>query len=199
MGLTDIVQRRLAGIRSSKGTFHVLEDEPEKRVLMLGLDAAGKATMLNQLKLDEVINSTVGFNVESFRFANMNFTVWDCGSQDKIRPFWSHYYRGTEGMIFVVDSSDKSRIEEASTVLAGLLAEEAIHGVPLLVLANKQDLPGALNVDEITEKLKLRKLKGLQWSVQPTCGTEGHGLHDALGWLACNMHSTDISSKMFIR
>ena len=87
----------------------------EMRILMVGLDAAGKTTILYKLKLGEVVTTipTIGFNVETVEYKNISFTVWDVGGQDKIRPLWRHYYQNTQGLIFVVDSNDRDRVEAA--------------------------------------------------------------------------------------
>merc|ERR1711965_992634 len=87
----------------------------EMRILMVGLDAAGKTTILYKLKLGEVVTTipTIGFNVEAVTYKNITFTVWDVGGQDKIRPLWRHYYEDAQGVIFVVDSNDPARFEEA--------------------------------------------------------------------------------------
>ena len=115
----------------------------EKRILMVGLDAAGKTTILYKLKLGEVVTTipTIGFNVESVEYKNISFTVWDVGGQDKIRPLWRHYYQNTQGIIFVVDSNDKERIEDAREELKRMLDEPELQDAILLVFANKQDLP----------------------------------------------------------
>merc|ERR1712167_293976 len=86
------------------------------RILMVGLDAAGKTTILYKLKLGEVVTTipTIGFNVETVEYKNINFTVWDVGGQDKIRKLWRHYYLNTQGLIFVVDSNDRDRVKDAS-------------------------------------------------------------------------------------
>uniref|UniRef100_A0A3P9PL60 ADP-ribosylation factor-like protein 14 n=1 Tax=Poecilia reticulata TaxID=8081 RepID=A0A3P9PL60_POERE len=86
----------------------------EMRILMLGLDAAGKTTILYKLKLGQSVTTipTVGFNVETVTYKNVKFNVWDVGGQDKIRPLWRHYYTGTQGLIFVVDCADRDRIDE---------------------------------------------------------------------------------------
>ena len=89
--------------------------ERHAKILMLGLDAAGKTTVLYKLKLNEVVSTipTIGFNVETVKPGkNVSFTVWDVGGQDKIRPLWRHYFTGTEGLVFVVDSADKTRFSE---------------------------------------------------------------------------------------
>merc|ERR1712026_483668 len=88
--------------------------EPEVRVLTIGLDAAGKTTLLYKLKLGMLVATipTIGFNVETVEYKNISFTMWDVGGQDKIRPLWRHYFQNTEGLIFVVDSNDRERIAE---------------------------------------------------------------------------------------
>ena len=96
------------------------------RILMLGLDAAGKTTIHYQLKMKEIVKTipTIGFNVESLDYKGLNFTVWDVGGQYKIRVLWKHYYQNTDGLIFVVDSNDKERIEEASEELMKMLLKK---------------------------------------------------------------------------
>ncbi|KAK6053719.1 ADP-ribosylation factor family protein [Cooperia oncophora] len=83
----------------------------EMRILMLGLDAAGKTTILYKLKLGQSVTTipTVGFNVETVTYKNVKFNVWDVGGQDKIRPLWRHYYTGTQALIFVLDAADRDR------------------------------------------------------------------------------------------
>ncbi|CAN6450998.1 unnamed protein product [Victoria cruziana] len=97
----------------------------EMRILMVGLDAAGKTTILYKLKLGEIVTTipTIGFNVETVEYKNVSFTVWDVGGQDKIRPLWRHYFQNTQGLIFVVDSNDKDRIVEARDELHRMLSE----------------------------------------------------------------------------
>merc|ERR1712007_265299 len=123
----------------------------DMRILMVGLDAAGKTTILYKLKLGEVVTTipTIGFNVEAVVYRNINFTVWDIGGQDKIRKLWRHYYQGTQGVIFVIDSSDRDRIDDAREELDMMLREDEMRDAVLLVLANKQDLPGAMSSAEV--------------------------------------------------
>ncbi|KAH8852237.1 ADP-ribosylation factor 1 [Schistosoma japonicum] len=120
----------------------------EARILMVGLDAAGKTTILYKLKLGEVVTTipTIGFNVETLQYKNINLTVWDVGGQDKIRPLWRHYFQNTQGLIFVVDSNDSERIGEAADELHRMLREDELRDAVLLVLANKQVL---LSLDPI--------------------------------------------------
>merc|ERR1712187_928278 len=120
----------------------------------VGLDAAGKTTILYKLKIGEVVTTipTIGFNVETVEYKNINFTVWDIGGQDKIRKLWRYYYNNTQGVIFVVDSNDRDRMEEAREELTRMMKDE-MHDAALLVFANKQDLPNSTTSAEVAEKL----------------------------------------------
>ena len=156
------------------------------RILMVGLDAAGKTTILYQLKMGETVKTipTIGFNVETLDYKGLNFTVWDVGGQDKIRVLWKHYYQNTDGLIFVVDSNDQDRIEDAAEELKKMLAEEELKDCAVLVMANKQDLNGALAPGEVTKRLGMGDLKGRTWLVQGTSATTGQGLKEGLDWMA---------------
>jgi ADP-ribosylation factor 1/2 len=141
---------------------------------------------LYKLKLGEVITTipTIGFNMETVEYKNVNFHVWDIGGQDKIRPLWRHYYRNTNGIIFVVDSNDKERLSLAREELEKTLSEDELRHASLLVFANKQDLPHAMNTKTIAEGLGLNKIKGRDWYVQGCCATAGDGMYEGLDWLA---------------
>ncbi|KAJ3703808.1 hypothetical protein LUZ61_007513 [Rhynchospora tenuis] len=145
--------------------FSRLFAKKEMRILMVGLDAAGKTTILYKLKLGEIVTTipTIGFNVETVEYKNISFTVWDVGGQDKIRPLWRHYFQNTQGLIFVVDSNDRDRVVEARDELHRMLNEDELRDAVLLVFANKQDLPNAMNAAEITDKLGLHSLRQRHW------------------------------------
>eukprot|EP00486_Rosalina_sp_Unknown_P005461 CAMPEP_0201565658 /NCGR_PEP_ID=MMETSP0190_2-20130828/4933_1 /ASSEMBLY_ACC=CAM_ASM_000263 /TAXON_ID=37353 /ORGANISM="Rosalina sp." /LENGTH=185 /DNA_ID=CAMNT_0047983407 /DNA_START=27 /DNA_END=584 /DNA_ORIENTATION=- len=161
----------------------------EAGVLMIGLDAAGKTTILYKLKLGEIVTTipTIGFNVETLEYKNLKFTVFDVGGQDKIRPLWRHYYENANAIIFVVDSADLERIDDgddcALKELQKVLEEPQLRDVPLLVLANKQDLKRAMSVSQLSQKLGLTRLKR-QWKIQSTVATQAQGLYEGLDWLA---------------
>jgi ADP-ribosylation factor protein 1 len=169
--------------------FSRLFGKKDMRILMVGLDAAGKTTILYKLKLGEIVTTipTIGFNVETVEYKNINFTVWDVGGQDKIRPLWRHYFQNTQGLIFVVDSNDRERITEAHDELHKMLGEDELRDAVLLVFANKQDLPQAMSVAEITDKLGLHNIRTRKWYMQATCATSGDGLYEGLDWLANNL------------
>jgi len=176
------------GLAFSK-IFDKLWGKKELRILMVGLDAAGKTTILYKLKLGEIVTTipTIGFNVETVEYKNIQFTVWDVGGQDKIRPLWRHYFQNTQGIIFVVDSNDRDRIVEAREELQRMLNEDELRDAILLVFANKQDLPNAMNAAEITDKLGLHSLRQRAWYIQSTCATSGDGLYEGLEWLATTL------------
>ncbi|GAM28118.1 hypothetical protein SAMD00019534_112940 [Acytostelium subglobosum LB1] len=161
------------------------------RILMVGLDAAGKTTILYKLKLGEIVTTipTIGFNVESVEYKNINFTVWDVGGQDKIRPLWRHYFQNTQGLIFVVDSNDRERIQEGCDELQKMLNEDELRDAIVLVFCNKQDLPNAMSVAEVTDKLNLHALRR-KWFIQSACATSGDGLYEGLDWLAANINNS---------
>ena len=159
---------------------------PPRRILLLGLDAAGKTTILYKLKLGEVVTTipTIGFNVENVQYKNIEFNMWDVGGQDKIRVLWRHYFTGTDAIIFVVDSNDRDRVAMASDELHKMLKDEELHDAYVLVLANKQDLPNSMSAAEVADKMGLSAMRNRQWYVQPATAVSGDGIHEGLDWLA---------------
>lgn len=159
----------------------------EMRVLMLGLDAAGKTTILYKLKLDQPVSSipTVGFNIETVTYKGVKFAIWDVGGQDKIRPLWRHYYAGTQGLIYVVDASDRERIHEARQELFKIAIDRGLSTVPILIFANKQDMPNAMKREEIEQALELKRgpLSKREWVLQPSTATTGDGIYEGLNYL----------------
>ena len=169
------------------GAFFSFFRSPVKsKTLMVGLDAAGKTTILYKLNLGEYVLTipTLGFNVENVENGNVKFQIWDVGGQDKLRRLWKHYYEGTKSIVFVLDSRDIKRIELAKTELHKMLEHPLLAEAKLLVLANKQDLEGALSGPEIAEKLELDKINNHPWFCQECCATNGKGLDTGFNWLA---------------
>ncbi|KAJ4377902.1 Arf GTPase arl1 [Neocucurbitaria cava] len=161
----------------------------EIRILILGLDNAGKTTLLYRLKIGEVVTTipTIGFNVESVTYKNLNFNVWDLGGQTSIRPYWRCYYANTAAVIFVIDSTDIERLTTASEELRAMLNEEELRDAALLVFANKQDQPGAKGAGEISEALKLGELKDRNWSIVACSAVDGRGVQEGMDWLVSNV------------
>ncbi|XP_036393533.1 ADP-ribosylation factor-like protein 14 [Megalops cyprinoides] len=155
----------------------------EIRILILGLDGAGKSTLLYKLKYNEAVVTvpTIGFNVEMIETEKRatTLTVWDVGGQTKMRPHWQHYYEDTAGLVFVVDSSNKGRLDETKREFEHVLKSEHLKRIPVVILANKQDVPGAVSAAEITEMLNLKKTCGdRDWFVQPCSARTGMGLEE---------------------
>ena len=158
----------------------------EVSMMMVGLDGAGKTTIFYQLKDRENLKTipTIGFNVESLKYKGLNFTVWDIGGQLNHRVVWKHYYKDKDGIIYVVDSYDKERIENSAEELNHMLEEEVLKNCPLLVLANKQDLNEAMSPKEVAGKLGLDEIKDRKWVVQGTDALTGQGIREGLDWMA---------------
>eukprot|EP00735_Rhodelphis_limneticus_P007762 TRINITY_DN20390_c0_g1::TRINITY_DN20390_c0_g1_i1::g.8452::m.8452 TRINITY_DN20390_c0_g1::TRINITY_DN20390_c0_g1_i1::g.8452 ORF type:complete len:182 (-),score=18.44,sp/P49076/ARF_MAIZE/70.72/7e-90,Arf/PF00025.16/1.7e-73,Ras/PF00071.17/1.1e-14,G-alpha/PF00503.15/1.5,G-alpha/PF00503.15/9.4e-11,SRPRB/PF09439.5/3.1e-12,Gtr1_RagA/PF04670.7/5.9e-11,Miro/PF08477.8/7.7e-10,MMR_HSR1/PF01926.18/0.00068,6PF2K/PF01591.13/0.0027,AAA_33/PF13671.1/0.13 TRINITY_DN20390_c0_g1_i1:36-581(-) len=160
------------------------------RIVMVGLDAAGKTTILYKFHLGETVTTipTIGFNVETVEYKNISFTVWDVGGQDRIRALWHHYFNGVQGVIFVVDSSDHTRMEEARLELHRILSQDPLRDASLLVFANKQDLPNAMHTSQIAAQLGLSKLSNARdWYIQSCCATTADGLYEGLDWLSSSL------------
>ncbi|KAL5973956.1 Arf GTPase arf1 [Asimina triloba] len=170
----------------------------EARILVLGLDNAGKTTILS-----------IGFNVETLQYNNIKFQVWDLGGQTSIRqlkakitmpasdssavpamvkgyrmPYWRCYFPNTQAIIYVVDSSDTDRLVTAKDEFQAILEEEELKGAVVLVYANKEvpDLPGALDAAAVTEALELHKIKNRQWAIFRTSAIKGEGIFEGLDW-----------------
>ncbi|KAM4634081.1 ADP-ribosylation factor-like protein 3 [Polymixia lowei] len=163
--------------------------DQEVRLLLLGLDNAGKTTLLKQLAAEDIshITPTQGFNVKSVQSSGFKLNVWDIGGQRKIRPYWRNYFENTDVLIYVIDSSDRKRFEETSQELSELLDEEKLAGVPLLVFANKQDLTAAAPVSELAESLNLHTLRDRMWQIQACSAVTAEGVQDGMTWICRNM------------
>ena len=157
----------------------------EFRILMIGLDGAGKTTIFYRFKFGETIKTvpTIGFNVETFDYQGLYINVWDVGGQDKIRVLWKHYYQNTDGLIFVVDSNDRDRLDDAAEELKKMVSEKEFAYCPILVWANKQDLNGALLPGEITERLNMGQYRDHMWLVQGASAVIPSGLTEGIEWL----------------
>lgn len=133
-----------------------------------------------------------GLNIETIEYTDVKdrhieFQAWDLGGQKKIRDLWAQYYQGTDAIIFVIDSNEPTRLTEVREELCSMLKHPLLDAkVPLLILANKQDLPQSINVNEITMALDLESLTDRRWMIQETCAMTGEGLYAGLQWLHQN-------------
>ncbi|NXL64787.1 ARL11 protein, partial [Chordeiles acutipennis] len=183
----------LMGKLISKG-----QQKRDARVVMLGLDFAGKSTLLYKLKTGQAVETcpTVGFNVESLQTpCHVSFTLWDVGGQGSLRASWPDYLEDTNTLIFVLDSTDTARLPEAAAALEEALSHPSMAGVPVLLLANKQDMPGALAPAELGERLQQGRLAGQRWVLRGCSAHTGQGLQEALAILGELLQGLEQSSS----
>eukprot|EP00658_Telonema_sp_P-2_P083291 TRINITY_DN8980_c0_g1_i5.p1 TRINITY_DN8980_c0_g1~~TRINITY_DN8980_c0_g1_i5.p1 ORF type:complete len:185 (+),score=36.40 TRINITY_DN8980_c0_g1_i5:120-674(+) len=160
----------------------------DARILMLGLDNAGKTTILKKLSNESIENvqPTQGFNVKSLNVHNLKLNVWDIGGQSTIRAYWQNYFENTDILIYVVDAADKERLEsgECRDELATLLENETLAGVPLLVYCNKMDLVTAEDPETVAgpEFLDLVCVDDRPWHIQGCSAKKGEGLEEGVRW-----------------
>jgi small GTP-binding protein len=168
--------------------YEYLYKLPQCKLMMGGLDASGKTTLLYQMKTGGVIQTTptIGFNVESININNMEMNIWDIGARSKSFALYKHYFQDLDVFILVVDSSDPERFPEIQENIFHFFEDPQIENVLILVLANKQDLKNALNCSEIVEKLELNKIKQT-WHIQPISGLKGTGVNEAFQWVGDEM------------
>jgi len=161
----------------------------EFKVLILGLDNAGKTTILYKLFLNEVVATTptIGSNVEELVYKNIRFLMWDLGGQEILRPSWNTFYINSHAVVLVVDSTDRERIGIVNEELMRMLSNENLSSSIILVFANKQDLKDAMSAAEISTALGLSNIKDHAWHIQVCCALTGDGLNEGLEWIATHL------------
>ena len=161
------------------------KEEREARILVLGLDNAGKTTILKKLSEEDIthIMPTQGFNIKTLVHEGFKLNVWDIGGQKAIRPYWGNYFESTDALVYVIDSSDRRRLEESGSELKELLAEDKLATIPMLVFANKQDLMGSCPAPDIAEALNLEAIQDRVWQIQACSAKDGDGLQEGMEWL----------------
>ncbi|KAG5490785.1 hypothetical protein JKF63_00907 [Porcisia hertigi] len=171
MGILDVLMR----IRPSSNPAGIL---------ILGLDNAGKTSILRQLCDEDVsqVVSTQGFQIKKLIISGVKLNVWDMGGQRAARYYWRQYFKEVDVIIYVVDAADHQRILEARLGLQHLLEEEKVAGVPILIFANKQDFLGALSVEEVTVALNLTDLRDRRWHIQGCSAKTSEGLDEGISW-----------------
>ncbi|KAK9799011.1 hypothetical protein WJX73_004244 [Symbiochloris irregularis] len=188
------------------GFWEYIFRKEELRVLMLGLDKAGKTNLLERLKTlytdtpglesDKVL-PTVGLNVGRLDVNKAELLLWDLGGQPGLRSIWDKYYADSHGVIFVVDCTTPARLDEAKHALDGALGSRELFGAPLLVMANKQDVEGHVPASEITQSLGLGIIDGRPCRVQPISAHNGNGIREAMRWLVDEIGASD--RKLMLR
>eukprot|EP00242_Pyramimonas_sp_CCMP2087_P001654 CAMPEP_0198231748 /NCGR_PEP_ID=MMETSP1445-20131203/115366_1 /TAXON_ID=36898 /ORGANISM="Pyramimonas sp., Strain CCMP2087" /LENGTH=185 /DNA_ID=CAMNT_0043912381 /DNA_START=226 /DNA_END=783 /DNA_ORIENTATION=- len=170
--------------------------EKEIRILMVGLDNAGKTTIVKRINGEDIstISPTLGFNIKTMSFKEYTLNIWDVGGQKTLRSYWRNYYEQTDGLIWVVDSSDIRRLEDCKAELHKLLQEEKLAGSSLLIFANKQDINGALTQEEIQKVLELDSMStSRHWKICGCSAVTGEGLLDGFDWVV-----GDIASRIYM-
>jgi len=142
----------------------VKNKEREMRVLMLGLDNAGKTTIVKKFNQDDItgISPTLGFNIKSLEHRGYILNIWDVGGQQCLRSYWRNYYEHTDGIIWVVDSNDVQRLEMCKNELHTMLLEERLAGATLLIFANKQDIPTAMSIQQVLGAIEANRDRNVQ-------------------------------------
>lgn len=178
-------------------TLQIKQKEKEMRLLVLGLDNAGKTTAVQKLTGGSIdtIEPTTGFIIQTLELAGYTLNLWDVGGQKSIRAYWRNYFEQTDGVVWVVDSADLHRLGQCRDELRQLLVQERLAGASLLILANKQDVVGALSSHEIAEQLQLgdEQYKNRHWTIQSCSAVTGEGLQDGMDWIV-----QDIASRIFL-
>eukprot|EP01061_Rhynchopus_euleeides_P013787 TRINITY_DN23961_c0_g1_i1.p1 TRINITY_DN23961_c0_g1~~TRINITY_DN23961_c0_g1_i1.p1 ORF type:complete len:181 (+),score=24.71 TRINITY_DN23961_c0_g1_i1:526-1068(+) len=161
------------------------------KIVIIGLNNAGKTTILYSLHLGEVVvtQPTIGSNVEEITHKNINLVCWDLGGQESLRPDWGLYYTDTQAVVMVVDSADSERLPVVKEELFHMLEHPDLKTARILVYANKQDVAGALNEQQLSERLSLHKITDHEWHVQSCCALTGDGLMEGMDWVADKIKS----------
>ncbi|OJD23956.1 hypothetical protein ACJ73_04684 [Blastomyces percursus] len=169
--------------------------DKEMRILMLGLDNAGKTTIVKRIMNEDVttVSPTLGFIIKSIDFQGYKLNIWDVGGQKTLRSYWRNYFEKTDALIWVVDATDRLRIDDCREELVGLLQQERLMGASLLVFLNKIDVEGGMGKDDIREALQLDAIKTHKWTIFPCSAMTGSNLNEGLEWVV-----QDAKDRLFL-
>eukprot|EP00871_Galdieria_phlegrea_P002700 jgi/Galph1/3430/GphlegSOOS_G2096.1 len=169
--------------------------EKELRILLLGLDAAGKSTVAKRLLGQNIsdVGPTFGFDILSFEYKEYKIHLWDIGGQESLRSYWKNYFESTDGIIWVVDIADSHRLSSCVLELHRTLQDERLLGASLLILANKQDRNPHVKEETLVEVLNLHNLHGRPWHLTLCSALKNSGLLEGFVWLI-----EDISLRNFM-
>jgi len=162
---------------------------------MLGLDNAGKTTIVKKIMGEDVntVSPTLGFIIKTIDYEGYKLNIWDVGGQKTLRSYWRNYFEKTDALIWVVDATDRLRIDDCREELHGLLQEERLSGASLLVLANKTDVNGCMEEAEIQEGLQLNAIKTHKWHIIRCSAITGANLQEGLAWVV-----QDAKARLFL-
>ncbi|XP_019169904.1 PREDICTED: ADP-ribosylation factor-related protein 1 [Ipomoea nil] len=190
------------------GLWKYAFSKTEFHVLILGIDKAGKTTLLEKLKSQfsnseglppDRIVPTVGLNIGRVEVSNSKLVFWDLGGQPGLRSIWEKYYEEAHAVMFVVDAACPSRFEDAKSALEKVLRHEDLQGAPLLILANKQDLGGSVSAEELDRYLDLKKLDERVYTFQAVSAYEGVGIKESVNWLVDVMERSKRTEALKLR
>lgn len=155
------------------------------RTLVLGLDNAGKSTIVKRIIKEDVmeVSPTFGFEIKTTTYHEFKIDLWDVGGQKSIRPYWQNCFEQTDAVIWVIDSTDIERLETSCQELFRTMSQSRLVSIPLLIFANKQDLPTAATKEEIETFLSLSRLKKNKSFVSKVSAYLGKGIEEGLNWL----------------
>ena len=155
------------------------------KIIILGIQNAGKTTILYRLSLGQLVQTTptIGSNVEEISYNNVKLQAWDLGGQESTRSVWDVYFVNTDAIIYVIDAHE-TNFEESKNQFYKLLENEALKNTVILIYANKQDLQGAKGVNEIMQIYEFDKIKDHIWHIQPCSAQTGEGLVTGMKWLS---------------
>jgi len=166
--------------------FRSLFWKQEMELTLVGLQNSGKTTLVNVLasgQFNEDMIPTVGFNMKKITKGNVTIKLWDIGGQPRFRSMWERYCRGVNAILFVVDAADAEKFETAKKELSELLSKPPLAGIPVLVLGNKNDLPEAVGVDGLIEKLALKSISGREVCCYSISAKNQVNIDMTLDWL----------------
>ena len=156
------------------------------KIIILGIQNAGKTTILYQLSLGQLVKTTptIGSNVEELTYNNVKFQAWDLGGQESTRSVWDVYYMNTDAVVYVIDSSEDEYLEESKSQFHKLIAHPTLKNATILIFANKQDLQGAKDMNKLIQEYEFFKIKEHIWHIQACSALKGEGLVTGIKWLS---------------
>ncbi|KAF9433687.1 ADP-ribosylation factor-like protein 8B [Entomortierella beljakovae] len=158
----------------------------EMELTLVGLQNSGKTTLVNVIasgQFSEDMIPTVGFNMRKVTKGNVTMKLWDIGGQPRFRSMWERYCRGVNAIVFVIDAADHDKLDAARTELRNLLDKPQLANIPVLVLGNKNDLPGALDVDQIIDSMNLKQIANREVSCYSISAKNQVNIDITLQWL----------------
>ncbi|KAF5195170.1 Adp-ribosylation factor [Thalictrum thalictroides] len=190
------------------GLWKYIFSKTEFHVLILGIDKAGKTTLLEKLKAlysnleglppDRIV-PTVGLNIGRIEASKEKLVFWDLGGQVGLRTIWEKYYEEAHAVIYVIDAACPSRFEDSKSALEKILRHQDLLGAPLLIVANKQDLAGAVSAEELARYLDLKELDERLYMFEAVSTYDGTGIKDGVDWLVEVMERSKRTDKLRAR